>query len=270
MRSRSRRASPRATSRSAASSSARRSRSPSGARPRRGRLAPRLHVLGPRERGRRGSREPRHHRARRPPRARTRARDRDPASARATARPRARDRDSRRARSRRRRPDRSGAARRRSRSHRPRHAEVTRATESSPARSSAVAGGQRRGRASDPFPHGLVVASAIGHITPPAGLCLLVDMAISGLPMEKLVGRCSVSRHRDSAPVLAFVPEIDLYLPRPRFHAVDHSVNFRRIEYQVRFGGAGLHERWFGRGRGLRRGCSVMEADASRYRGKAQ
>ena len=32
-----------------------------------------------------------------------------------------------------------------------------------------------------------VIASAIGHITPPVGLCLFVGMAISGLPMEKLV-----------------------------------------------------------------------------------
>ena len=32
-----------------------------------------------------------------------------------------------------------------------------------------------------------VMASAIGHITPPVGLCLFVGMAISGLPMEKLV-----------------------------------------------------------------------------------
>ena len=32
-----------------------------------------------------------------------------------------------------------------------------------------------------------VIASAVGHITPPVGLCLFVGMAISGLPMEKLV-----------------------------------------------------------------------------------
>ena len=61
-----------------------------------------------------------------------------------------------------------------------------------------------------------VVASAIGHITPPVGLCLFVGMAISSLPMEKLV--------RPLVPflaaivavllVLAFVPEIVLYLPR--------------------------------------------------------
>ena len=44
---------------------------------RRGRLAPRLHVLGPRDGGRRRAREPRHHRARRARRPRARARDRD-------------------------------------------------------------------------------------------------------------------------------------------------------------------------------------------------
>jgi TRAP-type C4-dicarboxylate transport system permease large subunit len=32
-----------------------------------------------------------------------------------------------------------------------------------------------------------VIASAVGHITLPVGLCLFVGMAISGLPMEKLV-----------------------------------------------------------------------------------
>ncbi|MEZ5856854.1 MAG: TRAP transporter large permease [Hyphomicrobiaceae bacterium] len=61
-----------------------------------------------------------------------------------------------------------------------------------------------------------VVASAIGHITPPVGLCLFVGMAISGLPMEKLI--------RPLLPFLAaiiatlllivFVPEVTLALPR--------------------------------------------------------
>jgi C4-dicarboxylate transporter DctM subunit len=32
-----------------------------------------------------------------------------------------------------------------------------------------------------------VIASAIGHVTPPIGLCLFLGMAISGLPMERLV-----------------------------------------------------------------------------------
>jgi tripartite ATP-independent transporter DctM subunit len=61
-----------------------------------------------------------------------------------------------------------------------------------------------------------VVASAIGHITPPVGLCLFVGMSISGLPMERLV--------RPLLPFLAaivamlmlvtFFPEIALFLPR--------------------------------------------------------
>jgi C4-dicarboxylate transporter DctM subunit len=62
----------------------------------------------------------------------------------------------------------------------------------------------------------VVIASAIGHVTPPVGLCLFVGMAISGLPMERLV--------RPLAPFLAaivavtclvaFVPETVLFLPR--------------------------------------------------------
>jgi len=61
-----------------------------------------------------------------------------------------------------------------------------------------------------------VIASAIGHITPPVGLCLFVGMAISGLPMEQLV--------RPLVPFLAaivvvlvlvtFVPETVLLIPR--------------------------------------------------------
>ena len=61
-----------------------------------------------------------------------------------------------------------------------------------------------------------VIASAIGHITPPVGLCLFVGMAISGLPMDKLV--------RPLLPFLAaiivtllfvaFIPEVTLFLPR--------------------------------------------------------
>ena len=75
-RSRSPRASRRATCRSAACSSARTIQEPfwSGATRR---LAPRLHLLGPHERGRRGAREPRHHRARGPARARARLETRD-------------------------------------------------------------------------------------------------------------------------------------------------------------------------------------------------
>jgi tripartite ATP-independent transporter DctM subunit len=61
-----------------------------------------------------------------------------------------------------------------------------------------------------------VIASAIGHVTPPVGLCLFIGMAISGLPMEKLV--------RPLLPFLAaiiavlflvaFVPETVLMIPR--------------------------------------------------------
>jgi C4-dicarboxylate transporter DctM subunit len=61
-----------------------------------------------------------------------------------------------------------------------------------------------------------VIASAIGHITPPVGLCLFVGMAISGLPMEKLV--------RPMLPFIAaivvvlllvtFVPATTLWVPR--------------------------------------------------------
>ena len=61
-----------------------------------------------------------------------------------------------------------------------------------------------------------VIASAIGHVTPPVGLCLFLGMAISGLPMEKLI--------RPLLPFLAaivavlflvaFVPETVLLIPR--------------------------------------------------------
>jgi tripartite ATP-independent transporter DctM subunit len=61
-----------------------------------------------------------------------------------------------------------------------------------------------------------VIASAVGHVTPPVGLCLFVGMAISGLPMEKLI--------RPLVPflaaiiivlfVVAFVPDTVLWLPR--------------------------------------------------------
>jgi C4-dicarboxylate transporter DctM subunit len=61
-----------------------------------------------------------------------------------------------------------------------------------------------------------VIASAVGHITPPVGLCLFLGMAISGLPMEKLV--------RPLVPfliaivavllIVAFVPETVLFVPR--------------------------------------------------------
>ena len=61
-----------------------------------------------------------------------------------------------------------------------------------------------------------VIASAVGHVTPPVGLCLFLGMAISGLPMEKLV--------RPLVPfliaivtvllIVAFVPETVLMIPR--------------------------------------------------------
>jgi C4-dicarboxylate transporter DctM subunit len=61
-----------------------------------------------------------------------------------------------------------------------------------------------------------VVASAIDHITPPVGLCLFVGMAISGLPMDKLVRPLLPFLAPIVATLLlvAFVPEIALFLPR--------------------------------------------------------
>ena len=61
-----------------------------------------------------------------------------------------------------------------------------------------------------------VIASAIGHVTPPVGLCLFLGMAISGLPMDKLV--------KPLLPFLAaiivvlffvaFIPDTVLLIPR--------------------------------------------------------
>jgi C4-dicarboxylate transporter DctM subunit len=61
-----------------------------------------------------------------------------------------------------------------------------------------------------------VIASAVGHVTPPVGLCLFLGMSISGLPMDKLV--------RPLVPflaaivvvllIVAYVPESVLLLPR--------------------------------------------------------
>jgi C4-dicarboxylate transporter DctM subunit len=56
----------------------------------------------------------------------------------------------------------------------------------------------------------------VGHVTPPVGLCLFLGMAISGLPMEKLV-RPLVPFLIAIATVLlivAFVPETVLFVPR--------------------------------------------------------
>jgi tripartite ATP-independent transporter DctM subunit len=61
-----------------------------------------------------------------------------------------------------------------------------------------------------------VIASAIGHITPPVGLCLFVGMSISGLPMEKLVRPLWPFLAAIVAVLLvvAFVPEVVLMVPR--------------------------------------------------------
>ena len=62
----------------------------------------------------------------------------------------------------------------------------------------------------------VVIASAVGHVTPPVGLCLFLGMAVSGLPMEKLVkpllpflGAIIIVLF-----IVAFVPETVLLLPR--------------------------------------------------------
>jgi len=61
-----------------------------------------------------------------------------------------------------------------------------------------------------------VIASAIGHITPPVGLCLFVGMAISGLPMEKLLRPLLpfIAAIVATLLVVAFVPETVLAVPR--------------------------------------------------------
>ncbi len=61
-----------------------------------------------------------------------------------------------------------------------------------------------------------VIASAIGHITPPVGLCLFVGMAISGLPMDKLVKPLLPFLAAIVVTLLfvAFIPEITLFVPR--------------------------------------------------------
>ncbi len=61
-----------------------------------------------------------------------------------------------------------------------------------------------------------VIASALGHVTPPVGLCLFVGMSISGLPMEKLVPSLVPFIIAIIAVLfaVAFVPEISLYLPK--------------------------------------------------------
>jgi C4-dicarboxylate transporter DctM subunit len=61
-----------------------------------------------------------------------------------------------------------------------------------------------------------VIASAIGHITPPVGLCLFVGMAISDLPMEKLVKPLLpfLAAIVVTLLIVAFIPDIILFLPR--------------------------------------------------------
>lgn len=61
-----------------------------------------------------------------------------------------------------------------------------------------------------------VIASAIGHITPPVGLCLFVGMAISGLPMDKLVKPLLpfLASIVVTLLIVAFIPDTILILPR--------------------------------------------------------
>ena len=61
-----------------------------------------------------------------------------------------------------------------------------------------------------------VIASAVGHITPPVGLCLFVGMAISGLSMDKLLRPLLPFLTAIVATLLlvAFIPEIVLCVPR--------------------------------------------------------
>ena len=61
-----------------------------------------------------------------------------------------------------------------------------------------------------------VIASAVGHITPPVGLCLFVGMAISGLPMEKLMKPLLpfLAAIITTLMIIAFMPGVVLFLPR--------------------------------------------------------
>jgi C4-dicarboxylate transporter DctM subunit len=61
-----------------------------------------------------------------------------------------------------------------------------------------------------------VIASAIGHVTPPVGLCLFLGMAISGLSMEKLVKPLMpfLAAIITVLFLVAFVPETVLFVPR--------------------------------------------------------
>ncbi|MGQ0580617.1 MAG: TRAP transporter large permease [Reyranella sp.] len=61
-----------------------------------------------------------------------------------------------------------------------------------------------------------VIASAIGHITPPVGLCLFVGMAISGLSMDKLMKPLLpfLASIVMTLLLIAFMPDLVLFLPR--------------------------------------------------------
>jgi C4-dicarboxylate transporter DctM subunit len=61
-----------------------------------------------------------------------------------------------------------------------------------------------------------MIASAIGHITPPVGLCLFVGMAISGLPMEKLIRPVLpfLAAIIATLVAVAMLPEVTLFVPR--------------------------------------------------------
>ncbi len=61
-----------------------------------------------------------------------------------------------------------------------------------------------------------VIASAIGHITPPVGLCLFVGMAISKLSMDQLLKPLLpfLAAIVLTMLLIAFIPEIVLFMPR--------------------------------------------------------
>ena len=70
----------------------------------------------------------------------------------------------------------------------------------------------------DPIHFGMVcvIASAVGHITPPVGLCLFVGMAISGLSMDKLIKPLLpfLAAIVVTLVIVAMVPDVTLLLPR--------------------------------------------------------
>ena len=61
-----------------------------------------------------------------------------------------------------------------------------------------------------------VIASAVGHITPPVGLCLFVGMAISGLSMDQLMKPLLpfLASIVVTLLLIAFMPGLVLFLPR--------------------------------------------------------